>query len=241
MDKQQVLAEVKRVAQEMGRPPGWEALRSRTAIRKSDWYPHLWLRWSDVLSEAGYAPNQFQSKTSDAELIQHYVRLVRELGHLPVSGELRRKTRADSAFPSDTLFNRFGGKDKLVEAVAAFCRATPGHEDVVGICDAYRNTSTRAPSKVASDARKVPTGFVYLMKSGRHYKIGHTNSVGRRGSELSIKIPVPPTTIHSIETDDPVGVEAYWHRRFADKRGEGEWFQLSPDNVKAFKRWKRIA
>src|SRR5206468_12118977 len=39
------------------------------------------------------------------------------------------------------------------------------HEDVVGICDAYRNTSTRAPSKVASDARKVPTGFVYLMKS----------------------------------------------------------------------------
>ncbi|MGH9930198.1 MAG: GIY-YIG nuclease family protein [Pyrinomonadaceae bacterium] len=79
-----------------------------------------------------------------------------------------------------------------------------------------------------------------MMKSGRHYKIGRTNSLGRRGSELAIKIPVSPKTIHTIETDDPVGVEAYWHRRFAEKRGEGEWFDLSIDDVRAFKRWKRI-
>jgi hypothetical protein len=78
------------------------------------------------------------------------------------------------------------------------------------------------------------------LKSGRHFKIGRSNSVGRRESELGIKIPVPPTTIHSIETDDPTGVEAYWHRRFADKRGEGEWFNLRSEDVAAFKRWKRI-
>ena len=63
----------------------------------------------------------------------------------------------------------------------------------------------------------------------------------RRASELAIKIPVSPRTIHHIETDDPVGVETYWHKRFAEKRGEGEWFNLSPEDVKAFKRWKRIA
>ena len=88
--------------------------------------------------------------------------------------------------------------------------------------------------------RRIPTEFVYLMKSGPHYKIGRTNSVSRRGSELAIKIPVPPRTIHSVETDDPVGVESYWHKRFADKRGEGEWFVLSAEDVSAFKRWRRI-
>jgi hypothetical protein len=37
-----------------------------------------------------------------------------------------------------------------------------------------------------------------------------------------------------------VSVEAYWHKRFDNKRGEGEWFDLSADDVLAFRRWKRI-
>jgi hypothetical protein len=78
------------------------------------------------------------------------------------------------------------------------------------------------------------------MKSGRHYKIGHTNSIGSRERQLAIKIPIPPTTIHTIETDDPLGIEAYWHKRFEGKRGEGEWFDLSPEDIRAFKRWRRI-
>lgn len=78
------------------------------------------------------------------------------------------------------------------------------------------------------------------MKSGHHYKIGRTVSVGSRERQLAIKIPIPPTTVHKIETDDPSGVEAYWHRRFENKRGEGEWFALSSEDVRAFKRWKKI-
>jgi Meiotically up-regulated gene 113 len=79
---------------------------------------------------------------------------------------------------------------------------------------------------------------VYLTKSGRFYKIGKTNAAGRRERELAIQLPERTPTVYVIKTDDPSGIEAYWHNRFATKRRHGEWFTLSGDDVRAFKRRK---
>lgn len=84
-------------------------------------------------------------------------------------------------------------------------------------------------------------GYVYLMKSGRFYKIGRSSILEKRKYEIGIKLPQALKSIHEIKTDDPNGVEAYWHNRFEDKRKQGEWFDLSPSDIKAFKRWKKIA
>jgi Meiotically up-regulated gene 113 len=90
----------------------------------------------------------------------------------------------------------------------------------------------------ARKAKAEILGFVYLMKSGRYFKIGKSNAVGRRERELAIQLPDMAATVHAISTDDPHGIESYWHRRFESKRKNGEWFALDQADVQVFKRRK---
>jgi hypothetical protein len=93
-----------------------------------------------------------------------------------------------------------------------------------------------APSPPTGPDTETQLGFVYLARMGKYYKIGHTGSVGRRQYEIALQLPEKLTLVHSISTDDPAGIEAYWHKRFEQKRANGEWFELAAQDVRAFKR-----
>ena len=81
-------------------------------------------------------------------------------------------------------------------------------------------------------------GLVYLLKAGRHYKLGKTNATGPCERDLAIQLPERANTAHAIRTDDPNVIEAYWHRRFEAERKHGEWFEPDQTDVKAFRRRK---
>lgn len=98
------------------------------------------------------------------------------------------------------------------------------------------------PTRRPTNLPEKTEGFVYLLvtelRSGKRYKVGRTEAVPRRHRQIALEIPETPDTVHVIATDDPVGIEAYWHHRFEAKRTNGEWFALSPADVRAFKRRK---
>lgn len=236
MDKEHILDEIRRTAKENGGSPlGQARFQQQTGIKQTDWFGRYWARWGDALQEAGFPPNTLQGPYAEELLLERFVQLIRELGRFPGLGDLRLKRHQDPTFPSHNTFSRFGAKRRFVARILEHCRSLGGFDDVVSLLDA--STATSVASRQGQDVPgEIEIGFVYLLKSGRYFKIGKTNAHGRRERELAIQLPEKALSVHVIKTDDPAGIEAYWHTRFAAKRRHGEWFELNAADISAFKR-----
>jgi len=240
--KSHIIAEIKRTAEEnAGKPLGISRFQAETGIKSSDWIGKFWARWGDALVEAGFEPNVLQGPRDEDELLESLALFAREIGHYPVANEIKLKARSDPQFPWHNTFARFGRKRDVAMRLREFCIARGGYDDVVAFCDSViGHLGKREPNDRDDSAAEaeIDIGYVYLLKSGRYYKIGRSNAVGRRERELAIQLPEKAKVVHSIKTDDPVGIENYWHGRFSDRRKNGEWFELSGKDVAAFKRRK---
>lgn len=73
--------------------------------------------------------------------------------------------------------------------------------------------------------------FVYVLKSGEHYKIGIAKDVGKRMRGLQTGDPVKHMFVYSSFSEDAPDFESRLHKAFAEYRGEGEWFVLPPEKL----------
>ncbi len=241
--RDEILSEIRRTAASNGgKPVGRGRFTELTGISDYAVAQH-WATYSEAVTDAGLEPNTLQGPIDHEAVIRRLIDLTRDLGHVPTSNELRRARAGDRSFPSTGVFERLGSKDERVVKALDLCRELPEYRDVELILEAYvsQNPAPIRPP-TGSESGPLSYGFVYLARGHRgEYKIGRTNLVDRRIAELGATSPLELTLIHEIKTDDPAGVEAYWHRRFADSRMRGEWFRLSSKDVAAFRRWRRIA
>lgn len=239
MTKQEILEVIRQTAKENGgKPLGQGRFEKVAGINSYEWGKY-WARFGDAQKEAGFIPNQLQIAYADDFLLKKLIELIRKLQKFPTFREIAVEKNHDSELPDKKTFARFGTKEKLAHRVLEYCKAEGSYDDIVEVC---RLVITPSGSKEAKGLEiNPPLAEVYLFKSGRYYKIGKTKDTVRRGSELRIQLPETCNLIHSIRTDDPSGIEAYWHKRFDAQRKQGEWFDLSATDIKAFKRWKKIA
>lgn len=238
MNRETILKEIRRAAAEnAGIAPGQEQFESLTGISAGMWRGKFWLRWSDAVSEAGLTPGRMQEAYAQDVVLAHLAELTRKCGHFPTYAELRMERENDRTFPSHPVFNRLGDKNARIEQLRTFASDHAEFAYILSLLPDAEDIDSAEPL-VPIEGEALGDGYVYMLKLGKHYKIGKTFSVPRRHRQIALELPEKPDIIHSIRTDDPDGIEAYWHRRFEHKQTNGEWFSLDLEDVRAFKRRK---
>jgi len=197
--------------------------------------------YSRLQELAGDSTNVFSSRKSDLQKI------------LLKWGELARKTlnkHGKLPISADWSFNKLrpsvsgiekSHKVKWSELPYLFHKEFSGSADWEDVLNSIRQLGENG-DVVGETEKEEYFGYVYLMKSGKYYTIGKSDHTGRRSYEHERKLPEKIKVIHKIKTDDPFGVESYWDKRFQNKKTEtkGSWYKLDANDIKSFKRWKKI-
>jgi len=239
-EKAAVIAAIKRLTQENGVVPGRARFIGETGFPQYLFEGKIWANWSDAVREAGYEPNGLNPRRhSDDELMEHLALLTRKIGCFPTTAQMRMERRQNNDFFAvNVITQRLGGRAAILLKLREFIARTTEFADVAALIPEVPDEHQRVvelPEDDADDPQPVP-GYVYLFRSGKFHKIGRSNHHGRRAYEIALQLPEKLEVVHTIETDDAVEIERYWHQRFEGRRRNGEWFQLTKADVAAFKR-----
>jgi hypothetical protein len=136
-------------------------------------------------------------------------------------------------------------EEYLTQRILHFFRSLSKHEQARAL-KYLENQTQMILEDIRGSGTAIPPrpGFIYLIRSGPHYKIGMSKDPRRRFRQIAFgtsrELAIIYTTdslsgeaelVHTIRTDDMPAAERQLHERFADKRIKGEWFGLSRKDV----------
>ncbi len=231
MTREDIIRDIKKITEaDGGKPPGARKFENETGIKESNWHGIYWARWGDALKEAGFSANSLQSKTADEAIFRALVEAVNHFGKFPTKAEYQLFRRSKPNSPSDRVL--FGSQERrhgIIKDFRDWLNTKTDHTHIAALLPKIVDAASKNTNGLVE-------GSVYLIKSGAHYKIGRSDQIERRVKEIRIALPDKAELVHHIRTDNPAGIEAYWHNRFADRRANGEWFKLTRADIAAFRK-----
>lgn len=201
----------------------------REAIRDSD----IVFAWVDNL-----APDEICKVSSEASYASALGKLV-GVGASSPDGESVCNTwfvhELNSFFPFRYLGE--SPKDSLLSCLSYLVDFLPLEKQL------QLNKSHHAKQFQGKDFRR--GGYVYVIRAETgQYKIGRSNNVPRRMKLFSVKLPFSFEIIHHFPCQDMYLAEDDLHVIFKSRRGNGEWFNLTDEDIALIKRishWESIS
>jgi hypothetical protein len=103
---------------------------------------------------------------------------------------------------------------------------------VLELLDVPRDPAAWKTDPKSKKQRECEPGFVYLLR-GKHgyFKIGIAKKIDKRIEQIAPQLPFKVQLIHFFPSRDMRPAEQRLHRSFSSKRRNGEWFELSEEDV----------
>jgi len=94
-----------------------------------------------------------------------------------------------------------------------------------------------AKRKNCESRKRIPneTGTVYVIRSKYGCKIGSTKNIKSRRQLFAVKLPFSWELVYQAECENYRDIERELHQHFADKRLNGEWFDLDETDIEYIK------
>ncbi|MBX3226356.1 MAG: hypothetical protein KIT84_44605 [Labilithrix sp.] len=168
MQKERILAEIKRTASENGGAPlGMHRFQKETGITRDAWLGKFWRRWNDAVQEAGFTPNAPSQPVERDDLLRHLALLTREHGRFPTDADLSLAKVNGAPLPHKHRFRKLGTLPARIGLLRTFVREHPEYEDVLVLLPSGESTDPEeGPDTATVD------GALYMLKLGKHFKIG---------------------------------------------------------------------